>query len=543
MVRSRVAAFVALSGTLWGALGCSVPAPALTKDAFAPPPIVAGAFVATEGGAFVLGGHPVRFVGANAALVHGEVTREASAETLSAMSAGDLRVARFWALGETDRQQAWARSSAFRTGPDAWVEESFEHLDHVLARAREENVRVIVVLGNRWRDHGGLPQYARWAGIPPRYDNLMPAELVATLDSARVRELYFAHIERVVSRVNSVTGVAYADDPAIFAWEVFNEASASTCGAQRALVSFLGAAAERIRAHDENHLIAAGHIGYNSQQSRRFWREIHELDWVAYADTHGYPQNLLVADRPERFGDWLSDRAVLAREIGKPLVVGEVGIPREWRDREEWFRVFFERANEEGVGALLPWIVRPHEESRDDAHGIWATGPRAAESAGLRALLAQTSKSFAMPAPVSVRGPQAHEEFAIGIDTIRPFVHGEWEGGRLQTDPWAVSEGCDGSDGGGAFALYGLNWEAPEGSLETMRIPGLVGVVEARLNGVLVGRFTGGAFEAEETASLPARDAGIAWLRLDALGEEGAASLRRFTAQPPSQGALEIVLQ
>lgn len=537
------AALIALGGALSFAIACSNPHPHLAKDAFAPPPIVAGAFVETEDTSFVLGGHLVRFVGANAALVHGEATREASAETLSAMDDGDLRVARFWALGETDRQEGWARSSAFRTGPEAWVEESFEHLDHVLARAREENVRVIVVLGNRWRDHGGLPQYARWAGIPPRYDNLMPAELVATLDSARVRELYFAHIERVVSRVNSVNGVAYAEDPTIFAWEVFNEASASTCGAQRALVSFLGAAAERIRAHDDRHLIAAGHIGYNSPQSRRFWREIHELDWVAYADTHGYPQNLLVADTPARFGDWLSARASLARDIGKPLIVGEVGIPREWSDREEWFRVFFERANEEGVSALLPWIVRPHEESRDDAHGIWTTGPRAAESEALRALLAKTSKDFAMPAPISVRGPQAHDDFAIGIETIRPFVHGEWDGGRFQTDPWAVSEGCAGSDVEGAFALYGLNWNAPAGALETMRVPEVRGVVEARLDGVLIGRFVAGDFEAEESASLPARDAGVAWLRLDAVDEEGAASLRRFTAEPPAEGALEIVVR
>jgi mannan endo-1,4-beta-mannosidase len=527
---------VGLAALIAVVVGCAQ-APGLVKDAFAPPSIRAGAFVAAEDGAFVLGGHPVRFVGANAALVHGQATRDATAETLAAMNAGDLRVARFWALGETDRQEDWARTSAFRTGPDAWVEESFEHLDHVLARAREENVRLIVVLGNRWRDHGGLPQYARWAGIPGRYDNLMSSELAATLANPRVRELYFEHIERVVSRVNGETGVAYADDPTIFAWEIFNEASASTCAAQRELVRFLSDAAQKIRDHDESHLIAAGHIGYNSPQSRRFWREIHDLEWVGYADTHGYPQNLLAAESPERFGDWLSDRATLAREIGKPLVVGEVGIPREWSDRERWFRVFFERADEEGVGALMPWIYRPHEEDRDDAHGIWTTGPRAAESEGLRALLTQTSRDFAMPA----KAPVEHTRFPLGIETIRPFVHGEWEDGRFRTDPWAHSEGC--SEEGEAFALYGLNWNAPDGSLQTMSLPGLQGTVDAHIDGNLVGRFVNGQFEAELTASLPARDAGVAWLRLDALDEEGVASLRRFTAEPPGEGALELIVR
>ena len=522
---------------LLAALGCAAQTPEITKDAFAPPPIRDGAFVQTEGGTFTLDGHAVRFVGANAALVHGQVTRDAAAETLAAMNAGDLRVARFWALGETDRQEDWARASAFRRGPDAWVEESFEHLDHVLAQARAENVRVVIVLGNRWGDHGGLPQYARWAGIAPRYSNLMAAEMANVLSSERVRELYFEHIERVVSRVNSETGVAYADDPTIFAWEIFNEASASSCAAQRALVRFLSDAAQRIREHDDSHLIAAGHIGYNSAQSREFWREIHALDWVAYADTHGYPQNLLAAETPERFADWLSGRAALARELDKPLVVGEVGIPRQREDRVDWFRVFFERADEEGVGVLMPWIYRPHEESRDDEHGIWASGPRAAESLELRSLLAATSKTFALP----ISAPRVSSEFPLGVETIRPYVHGEWESGVFRTDPWALSEGCAGADE--AFALYSLAWDAPEGALETMRLPGAEGVIEARLDGTLVGTFRDGEFAREPTATLPARDAGAAWLRLDAKDAAGAASLRRFTAEPPGEGALELVVR
>lgn len=518
------------------AAACAQPLPHVDKTTFAPPPIRDGVFVGVDGTQFVLEGHAVRFIGSNAALVHGMPTREALHETLAAMSATDLRVARFWALGETDRQEDWQRASAFRTGPDAWVEESFEHLDKVLAEARAQNVRVIIVLGNRWRDHGGLPQYARWAGIPTRYGNLMPSELAQVLSNERVRELYFAHIERIVSRVNTITGVAYADDPTIFAWEIFNEASATSCAAQSSLVSFLSDAAALIREHDEEHLIAAGHIGYNSPLTERLWREVHALDWVAYADTHGYPQNLLAAESPERFADWLSDRAAISRDLGKPLVVGEVGIPREWDERVDWFRVFIERANEEGVGLVLPWIFRPHEESRDDAHGIWADGPRAQESIELRGFLTHASKEFAAPSPSG--GERA--AFPLGVETIRPFVHGEWEGPRFQTDPWALSEGC--SEEGEAFALYGLNWEAPEGSLESMRLPGIRGAVEVRLDGTLVGRFREGAFEVESDASLPARNAGVAWLRLSAVDEEGVASLRRFTAEPPGEGALEIFL-
>lgn len=37
------------------------------------------------------------------------------------------------------------------------------------------------------------------------------------------QQLYRAHIDKVINRVNTVTGIRYGDDPTVLAWELANE--------------------------------------------------------------------------------------------------------------------------------------------------------------------------------------------------------------------------------------------------------------------------------------------------------------------------------
>ena len=68
----------------------------------------------------------------------------------------------------------------------------------------------------------------RWSGDPfvrSAPEGLARTEIGTFLRSARATALYAAHVERVVGRTNTVTGVAYRDDPTIVAWELVNEIS------------------------------------------------------------------------------------------------------------------------------------------------------------------------------------------------------------------------------------------------------------------------------------------------------------------------------
>lgn len=491
------------------------------------PSIEDGVFARAEGGAFHLGDRPARFVGVNASLIHGGQTREDAPRLIEAMADDGVRLARVWALGTSEGEEAWRRSVAFRLGPDDWVEESFVHLDRVLAEARRHDVRVILVLANRWADRGGLPQLARWAGITPRRRHLLPAELAATLESEAARALYVAHLERLVGRVSSVTGVAYRDDPTIFAWELINELSAPTCEAGDAQVAWVREMSARVRTLDPNHLIAAGHIGYNSELSLRYWRQVHALPEIGYADTHGYPQNLVDADTPAALGDWLDHRAAEARALGLPLMVGEVGVPRgdgPFAPRERWLEAFFGRAAEGGTDGVLVWMYRPWQD-HDDPHGIWPWGPRAEETAPVRRLLREASKRWdrVEPDEPGARG------WPLGIERVVPWVESEWEDGALEVDPWALAEGC--ADTG---LTYALPWRTDVGAIDFDVRGATEGALRVRLDGVDVGTWRGGEFT-------PAADAPrqtMVWMRLEPEDEAGRALLRRFTAELPGDARL-----
>lgn len=362
-----------------------------------------GPFVRVAEERFERAGIPFRFVGANVAVMHGEAHRAALASTLDAVQADGLSVIRVWALGERDAGAPdWARSYAFRIGETGWVESSFVHLDHVLVEAAARDLSVIIVLANRWGDYGGIPQYLRWSGEPfdtTTHDGIARAELSTFFHSARAQALYTAHIEHVVGRINSITGVAYRDDPTIFAWELVNEISAERRDAG-ALTSFVATNARRIHTLDPNHLVSAGHIGYATAADRRTWRDVVALPEVDFADAHAYPTE---HDRVQTLADldaFVDDQAMLAHGVlHKPLVFGELGFAIGRRSlgqtRTQLFEHFLDHAAARGVDGALAWIYAPSSD-RAGAQTILADHPDA-DSQRVRAALSSGAHELAAP--------------------------------------------------------------------------------------------------------------------------------------------------
>jgi mannan endo-1,4-beta-mannosidase len=358
----------------------------------------AASFVRVVGEHFERAGRPFRFLGANVAVMHGRAHRAALASTLDAVQADGLSVIRVWALGERDAAApTWARDYAFRMGADVWVEESFVHLDHVLVEAAARNLSVVLVLANRWPDYGGIPQYLRWSG--DAYDDHAPdgiarAELGTFFRSERARVLYLAHVDRVVGRINSVTGLAYRDDPTILSWELVNEISAERRDAS-ALAELVSTTAHHVRALDPTHLISAGHIGYVSSAERRTWLEIMSLPEVDYADAHAYPTEHDRVRTTAELDAFIDDHAMLAHGIlHKPLVMGEVGFPQGGRTlgrtRAQLFDHFLDRAYDAGVDGALAWIYAPSGD-HPAGHAILVDEPDA-DSRRVRSVLRERAR-------------------------------------------------------------------------------------------------------------------------------------------------------
>jgi mannan endo-1,4-beta-mannosidase len=340
-------------------------------------------------------------------VMYREEDRERMPETLREAARDGLGVVRVWAFGEGDEngigavgrdKDDWPRRHRFRPTPDRWNEEEFVHLDRVLAEAARNNLRVQLCLTNWWRDTGGVTQYLYWAGIKDAADERHPfginverAMLFYTNDVTR--RLYREHVEKIVTRRNTVTGVLYRDDPTIMGYELMNEAQAVTGGwaARRAWVAEMSAF---IKSLDADHLVTPGTWGYRSSWERREWLAEHSLPTIDYCDVHNYPRDDLdsFVDSPQALREFLDNRAAAAFSIKKPLVMGEFGMGPEGYNgfsEAEWFRAYFENSREVGAGGAMYWILTPDPNR---GYGITYATPQDAE---VRAELRRASESFA----------------------------------------------------------------------------------------------------------------------------------------------------
>jgi mannan endo-1,4-beta-mannosidase len=364
-------------------------------------------FVRVEGTRFVVGERDFPFLGANVAVMHGLAHRAALGAVLDAVRDDGLRVVRVWALGEADAgAPAWARDYAFRVGEDGWVATSFAHLDRVLAEARARELRVVVVLANRWADYGGIPRYLRWAGqLAPDDPRREPTELelAGFYDCARCDALYRAHVERVVGRVNALTGVPYRDDATIAAWELANELTAHPRD-RAALVRWVAETARFVRALDANHLVAAGHLGYARASDRATWLAVQQLPEIDYADAHAYPLRSGRVRTRADLARFVDDRAQHALFVArKPLVFGEVGFSSSRRGRPggtraAWFESFLARCHRDGVAGALVWHYAPHDP-RAREHAIAPDVPGDAATRAVRRVLTQASARWTRTPP------------------------------------------------------------------------------------------------------------------------------------------------
>jgi mannan endo-1,4-beta-mannosidase len=459
-------------------------------------------FVATRGARFVIDQRPFRFVGANVAIMYREEDRARMPETLRAAAEDGVRVIRVWAFGEGGEESKvksiggdrddWPRQHPFRRSPTDWNEEAFVHLDRVLVEAARNNLRVQLCLTNWWRDTGGVTQYLKWAGIEDAADDARPyginvAHAMQFYTNETTRRLYREHVEKIVARRNTITGQLYRDDPVIMGYELMNEAQAPTgrWAERRAWVAEMSA---YIKSLDPDHLVTPGTWGYRSAVERREWLEEHRLPDVDFCDVHNYPRDDLdsYVDSLQALGEFIDNRAAASLSLNKPLVLGEFGMGPEGYEgitEAEWFRAYFERAAQSGIGGAMFWILTPDPRR---GYGVSYTTPRdEAVRAEIRrgaALFDSMQDSYPTPALLNASQHLIPRQFAFKQPEHDPSILPETAaldgGGTLYLfKPEMAASGRFEKLGGG----QGYIWGSGVGQLEYL--------VPARENWRRVGRI------------------------------------------------------
>ncbi|WRX26176.1 Glycoside hydrolase [Theobroma cacao] len=303
-----------------------------------------------------------------------------------------LTVCRTWAFSDGNGP------NALQISPGVFNERVFRGLDYVIVEARKHGIRLVLSLVNNLNNFGGKAQYVRWAqeaGIN------VSSSSDSFFSHPMIKDYYKAYVKAILSRKNSLTGVKYSDEPAIFAWELMNEprceSSSSAPILQLGAQAWITEMAAFVKSLDQKHLVTVGLEGFYGLNTTK-GPEVNPGEWAAslgsdfiqnsaienidFASVHAYPDSWIPhADLEEKTrylsqwvdshisdGDQVLKKPILFTEVGSLVYVNNQSIA----DKDILLKTMYDKIYESakkrqaGAGALI-WqlLVEGVEEYGD----------------------------------------------------------------------------------------------------------------------------------------------------------------------------------
>jgi mannan endo-1,4-beta-mannosidase len=381
-------------------------------------------FVTRNGAAFDLGGQPFRYGGTNNYYLHYKSQLMVDDVFADAAAMG-LKVIRAWTSLECggDRpnsaggcsqgndlwMQRWSNAAdgpVYNTGPGG-----LQKIDYMLARANALGIKLILPLVNNWRDFGGMDQYVTWYGLQ-FHDQFYT--------DARIKQDYKDWAATLINRTNSITGVQYKNDPAIFSWELANEprcinASLPTSGTCTAdtLVGWAGEMSTYIKSIDPNHMVSVGDEGFFNGNGcgTNSWpcnitdgvdnQRLTALPNIDFGTFHLYPTHWT---QTNAWGTtWIQRHNEIGAALNKPMILEEFGITDQGA-RQSVYNEWLNTLRTGGGDGFNFWILTGIEDNGQlypDYDGFRVTYP----SSDATLLASQAAQMGGGPGPGDTTPP------------------------------------------------------------------------------------------------------------------------------------------
>ena len=313
-----------------------------------------GDFIQVDNGHLKLSDDRFHFAGTNAyylpnyQLIDSNVVNRA----LDLFEDSDVRAVRMWAF--YDGPPNYENDNSMQPAAREYNEESLAALDQVIAKGKEKGIYFVLPFINYWSELGGIEVYNGWCGESGR-------DMSAFINNQECQSIFKDYISMLLNRVNTVTGVAYKDEPAIMLWEIGNELR-NPNGSAEELRDWYQDIAKYIKSIDSNHLVATGEEGFDDSSLGDFNNNgtfVHpdytsedysntyvlranqgtsyvlntQIPEIDVASAHWYPDVFgfgvqLDEDLNTAQDAWLRDHQNIAQDVGKPFILGEYGLPR-----------------------------------------------------------------------------------------------------------------------------------------------------------------------------------------------------------------------
>ena len=219
-------------------------------------------------------------------------------------------------------------------------------LDLLLSEMDKRNMKAVLFLSNNWEWSGGFLQYLRWNNLVA--DSIFRRKL--SWDEQRditsrfytcdeCKKDYLRQVAVLLDRTNTVNGKKYIEEPSIMAWELANEPRPMRPAAAEAYAQWISDAAAFIKSKDKNHLVTTGHEGEMGTESMPLFTKVHSDRNIDYLTIHIWPKNWgwfkdtsIQKDWDAMAGktsDYIQRHIAVAKQLDKPLVIEEFGLPRD----------------------------------------------------------------------------------------------------------------------------------------------------------------------------------------------------------------------
>uniref|UniRef100_A0A830CWX9 mannan endo-1,4-beta-mannosidase n=1 Tax=Phtheirospermum japonicum TaxID=374723 RepID=A0A830CWX9_9LAMI len=366
-------------------------------------------FVQTRGTQFVSDNSPFLFNGFNAYWMMHVASQPTQRYKVSnvfreAANAG-LTVCRTWAFSD-----GGLHDQALQISPGVYNEYVFQALDFVVSEAAKHNVRLILSLSNNYQDFGGRAQYVNWA-------RNVGAQTSSSDDDFYTNQVvmgfYKNHVQRVLTRINTISGVAYKDDPTIMAWELINEPRCQADYSGNTVNSWVQEMASHVKSIDKKHLLEIGMEGFygDSVPDRKQYNPGYQVgtDFISsnlikeidFTTIHAYPDAWLSAENDEAqmvfmrkwmTSHWRDSKTLLKKpmvftEFGKSSKDGGFSIASRDAFMNAVYSNIYSFARGGGIGGGLVWqILDEGMESYGDGYNFVLS-----ESASTSSVISQQS--------------------------------------------------------------------------------------------------------------------------------------------------------
>ncbi len=356
-------------------------------------------FVKVQGNHFIIGNKPYYFIGTNywygglLALVkdkdQGKERLIQELEFLNSKSVNNLRVL-VGSEGEGKINGVDRVKPALQAQHGVYNKEILEGLDFLLAEMTKRKMYAVLFLSNNWEWSGGFLQYLNWNN----QTDLATMQKKMSWDELRdetskfyncqpCKDDYIKQLDYILNHVNIYNGRKLTEEPAIMAWELANEPRPMRSAVVEQYKQWIKDVASYVKTKDPNHLVTIGTEGsQGTNESIELWKEIHQDKNVDYTTIHIWPKNWgwfkdhdIKQDLPSVLNntkEYIQKHVVAAREISKPLVIEEFGLPRDHHD----FNAGTPTLYRDSLYQLVLDVLLQSVKSKDVVGGLnfWAFG-------------------------------------------------------------------------------------------------------------------------------------------------------------------------